>query len=131
MIEQYLANTNEIATVLILPKILKLNKALISQYYCTCRRAKSPTPRFFVRLKILSRKSGLGWSEWKRHTTLPVPPPHGPHRGPPQPKSSRAHRHLICGPGAHASRRSLYNSPPPAIPPASPLPLPLPSCLRA
>jgi len=28
MIEQYLLNTNEITTVLILPKILKLNKAL-------------------------------------------------------------------------------------------------------
>jgi len=27
MIEQYLSNTNEIATVLILPKILELNKA--------------------------------------------------------------------------------------------------------
>jgi hypothetical protein len=28
MIEQYLSSTNEIATVLILPKILELNKAL-------------------------------------------------------------------------------------------------------
>jgi hypothetical protein len=31
MIEQYLSNTNEIATVLILPKILELNKALVQK----------------------------------------------------------------------------------------------------
>jgi len=31
MIEQYLSNTNEIATVLILPKILELNKAYIAE----------------------------------------------------------------------------------------------------
>ena len=30
MIGQYLSNTNEIATVLILPKILELNKALVT-----------------------------------------------------------------------------------------------------
>ena len=31
MIEQYLSNTNEIATVLILPKILELNEALVEK----------------------------------------------------------------------------------------------------
>ena len=32
MIEQYLSNTNEIATVLILPKILELNKAILNKF---------------------------------------------------------------------------------------------------
>jgi len=35
MIEQYLSNTNEIATVLILPKILELNKALFGWRLCS------------------------------------------------------------------------------------------------
>jgi len=34
MIEQYLLNTNEIATVLILPKILELNKAKVKLMHC-------------------------------------------------------------------------------------------------
>ena len=34
MIEQYLSNTNEIATVLILPKILELRPCLVPEKFC-------------------------------------------------------------------------------------------------
>jgi hypothetical protein len=53
----------------------------------------------------------------------------GPTPTPPQPKSSRAHRHLSCGPGAHASRRSLYNPAPPATAGFSPSASSLRACL--
>jgi len=56
MIEQYLSNTNEIATVLILPKILELNKALVLVCFrCLCSGAtKCLQSTFISQLLILN-----------------------------------------------------------------------------
>jgi len=49
MIEQYLSNTNEIATVLILPKILELNKAEVKVAF-----GPRLVPNFFLEINIVA-----------------------------------------------------------------------------